>query len=113
MLTVNIFSPPYLLQLLFHPRCQHNAGNSRAKEEEKGIDEARHGGVLAVGTASAKQAGGTATQTRNLKKQKSRDRCLGADVGCATTRDENSPSAGSELLRDSSARSGVTLGPRF
>ena len=66
MLTVNIFSPPYLLQLLFH-----NAGNSRAKEEKKGIDEARHGGVLAVGTASAKQAGGTATQTRNLKKQKS------------------------------------------
>lgn len=64
------FSSPYLFQLFLHPRCQHNAGNSRAKEEEEGIDEARHGGVLAVGTASAQQAGGTAAQTGNLKKHK-------------------------------------------
>ena len=45
----------YLLQLSFHPFMKHDTTYNSAQEENESIDEASHGGILTVGTATTQQ----------------------------------------------------------
>lgn len=56
----------YLLQLPLHAGHQHNAGHSHSQQQEEGVDEARHCGVITAGAAPAQQAGGAAAQAGDL-----------------------------------------------
>ena len=59
----------YLLQLALHARHQHDAGHAHSQQQEEGVDEPSHCGVVPTGAASTQQAGGTATQARDLHTQ--------------------------------------------
>lgn len=58
----------YLLQLPLHPRHQHNTGDAHSQQQEEGVDETSHRGIISTGAASTQQAGGAAAQARDLHK---------------------------------------------
>lgn len=55
-----------LLEAALHAGHQHDAGHAHSQEQEKGVDEASHGGVVPAGAASTQQAGGAAAQAGDL-----------------------------------------------
>ena len=64
--TVITSSLLYLLQLALHAGHQHDAGHSYTQQQEEGVDQAGHCGVVPTGTTATQQAGGTATQAGDL-----------------------------------------------
>lgn len=56
----------YLLELNLHARHQHDAGHTHAQEQEEGVDEACHRGVVSRRAASTQQTGGAAAQAWDL-----------------------------------------------
>lgn len=57
----------HLLQLLLHARHQHNTGHTHSQQQEEGVDEAGHRGVVSTRAATAQQTGGATAQTWDLK----------------------------------------------
>lgn len=57
----------YLLQLGLHAGHQHDAGDAHSQQQEEGVDEPSHRGVVPAGAAPTQQAGGAAAQARDLQ----------------------------------------------
>lgn len=64
------FLRPYPFEQLIHAGRQHDAGDDGAQQQDGGVDDSGHRGVLAVWAAAAQQTGGAAAQTRSLKTSK-------------------------------------------
>lgn len=62
----------YLLQLGFHARHEHDAGDAHAQEHEEGVDQPGDGGVVSTWATSAQQARSAATKAGNLKRRRFR-----------------------------------------